>query len=277
MTRRNPLLCSTGAFVSRLNGRDYTLIPRIAPQLAADGLEFMMYDSWYDCADEITAMLSGLSVPVMHVDKQVGEAISRGAAGDEAAAFAAFRRNCRMAQRIGAHLLVLHLWNGLPSDHVFSRNLAAFGELARAAQDAGLLLTVENVVCAAADPLARLRELRERYPDVRFTYDTKMAAFHHQQDAWDTPEGAWLWDEHRIAHVHLNDYAGGYRDWAHLRVPSPGAGWVDLPHACAVLAAHGYTGAITTEAPAVSTDGAVDVARLNANLCALRQMLDTAS
>lgn len=274
MTIGNPLLCSTGAFVSRLNGRDYTLIPRIAPQLDADGLEFMMYDSWYDSVDEIVEALRGLSVPVMHVDKQVGEAISRGAPGDEAAAFTAFRRNCRMAQRLGARLLVLHLWNGLPSDHVFSRNLAAFGTLWREAQDAGLQLTVENVVCAAADPLARLAELRERYPAVCFTYDTKMAAFHHQQDAWSRPEGAWLWTEHRIAHVHLNDYAGGYRDWTHLRVPSPGEGWVDLPHACDVLAAHGYTGAITTEAPAVSADGQVDVARLNANLHILREMLN---
>ena len=268
----NPILCSTGAFVSRLNGRDYTLIPRIAPQLAGDGLEFMMYDSWYDRMDDIVSALDGLTIPVLHVDKQVGEKISRGAPGDDTAAMADFQKNCAMARRLGAGTLVLHLWNGQPSDHAFHRNLSAFGELRRMAQDEGLLLTVENVVCAAADPLTHFQQLREHYPDVRFTYDTKMAAFHHQQDVWYEPECAWLWQEHRIAHVHLNDYAGGYRDWEHLRVPPPGEGWVDLPRAAAALAAHGYTGAVTSEASAVRPDGTVDVERLNRTLRCIKAM-----
>lgn len=273
MPLHNPLLCSTGAFVGRWNGRDYTQIPAVAAQLEADGLELMMYDSWYACADEVVAALRGLPIPVVHVDKQVGEQLSRGEAGDEAAALAAFRCNCAVAQRVGAKLLVLHLWNGPPSDRHFARNLAAFDELWRMADATGLTLTVENVVCAVADPLTRLRELRDAYPAVRFTYDTKMAAFHHQHEVWNTPDGAWLWQEERIAHVHLNDYAGSYRDWDHLRVPPPGDGWVPLPRYAALLAAQHYHGAITTEAPVVRADGSVDVAQLNQNVRRLRQIL----
>ena len=50
-----PVYASTGAFVTRANGRNFHLIPRIAPLLDCDGLEFMMYESWAGQEAEIAA------------------------------------------------------------------------------------------------------------------------------------------------------------------------------------------------------------------------------
>ena len=263
------LLCSTGAFVTRLNGRDFYLIPKMAALLDCDGLEFMMYDTWYDRVEEITEALDGLPIPVMHVEKSIGERISL---GDETA-FRDFAVNCRMAARIGAERLVMHLWNGRPSDHHISRNIDAYAQLRAIAEAEGRLLTVENVVCAAEDPLTHFKTLRERYPDIAFTFDTKMAAFHHQLDEIYTPEWAWLW-RGAVAHWHLNDYGGGYRDWDHLRVLHPGEGWVDLKRVCDRVRASDYTGYATSEATAVLPDGTPDVKKINATLAYYRENLD---
>lgn len=265
------ILCSTGSFVTRRNGRDCTLIPRVASQIGADGLELMMYDSWYDKIGEVAAAVQGLCVPVLHVDKQVGEKISRDTPGDRAQALHDFACNCALARQVGAGTLVLHLWNGVPSDHHFERNLSAFGELLAIAAEYGLCLTAENVVCGLSDPMTRLAQLKERYPDVRFTFDTKMAAFHGQLNQFYAPENAWLFAH--TAHVHLNDYGGGLRDWEHLQVLHPGDGRLDLPRVCAFLKTQGYAGDITSEATAVLPDGTVDTDRLRRTLQWYRERL----
>lgn len=38
------------------------------------------------------------------------------------------------------------------------------------------------------------RELHESYPEIRFVYDTKMAAFHSQLEELYAPENEWLWN-----------------------------------------------------------------------------------
>ena len=70
-----PVYASTSAFVTRANGRNFHLIPRIAPLLDCDGLEFMMYESWAGQEAEIAAELrdSGVRFPSMHLDKRIGE------------------------------------------------------------------------------------------------------------------------------------------------------------------------------------------------------------
>lgn len=256
------LLTSTGSFVTRRNGRDHTLIPKVAPLLRCDGLELMMYDTWYEKIDQVAAALSGLTVPVVHCDKMVGEKISL---GDPVTALADFKENCRLARLVGAEKLVLHLWNGIPSDWHFERNLNAFGDLWRVAEAEGLLLTVENVVCGKGSPLARMAELQQRYPFARFTFDTKMAAFHRELDAAYEPVNGWLW-QGPVAHIHINDFGGGYKDWANIRVLHPGEGWIDLPRAAAFLKEVGYEGTVTSEAGAILPDGTPDLNRINRTL-----------
>ena len=96
----NEILCSTGALIGRPNGRNHRLLEEFVPQLNCDGFEFMMYDTWYEKADEVVADLQAmkLHIPVMHCEKRIGEAISLGKTEE---AFRLFRANCEIAQRLG--------------------------------------------------------------------------------------------------------------------------------------------------------------------------------
>ena len=219
----NRVLCSTGAIITRKNNRDYNLLREIVPQIRCDGLEFMMYQSWHEEIEPLKRVLANFDVPVFHMTKQIGELISQ---DNLAEAVVLFRADCELAEAIGSKLLVLHLWSGQASDQHIERNIAAYPVLRQIAEEHGLLLTVENVLCNTQDPLTHMRTLAEQYPDIRFTFDTKMAAFHSQMDALYKPENAWLAE--RIAHFHVNDYAGGHMDWANMRVRQLGQGHIDF-------------------------------------------------
>ena len=262
------ILCSTGAVVGRLNGRDHRLIMRYAPLLRCDGMEFMMYDTWYEdrlaIARELAA--SGISFPVMHVEKTVGDRISRDGPGDTENALLDFEKNCEAANVIGARRLVMHLWGGVDSDRHIEHNLAMYARLSEEAREHGLELTVENVVCSHADPMGHLKSLRAQYPDAAFTIDTKMAAL------FSRPEWAWLWTEQRIRHLHVNDYGGGYMDWASLRTLFIGDGNIDFIPFFETAGRYGYDGFLTCECTAMRKDGSVDIDRLNGNLDAARAM-----
>lgn len=123
-----------------------------------------------------------------------------------------FREDCELARSIGSRLLVLHLWSGQASDQHIERSITAYPVLRDIAERCGLLLTVENVLCNTRDPMTHMRTLAEAYPDVAFTFDTKMAAFHTQLEALCAPGNAWLLS--RIRHFRVNDYGGGrQRGW----------------------------------------------------------------
>ena len=74
------ILCSTGALVGRPNGRDFRLFQRYVPMLDCDGIEFILYDSWYPETEAITEVLKSLhkDIPVFHCEKTLAEHISRG-------------------------------------------------------------------------------------------------------------------------------------------------------------------------------------------------------
>ena len=271
---RDQILCSTGAFVGRVNGRDHRIILRTAPLLHCDGLEFMMYEAWYDRWREIAADLasSGLSFPVLHADKRIGELFSRNEGEDIREGLRRFAVNCQMAQALGAKKLVVHLWGGPPSDRDIATNIAQLPELSRMSEDAGLLLTVENVVCSHQDPLTHLRTLAERYPRIHFTFDTKMAAFHRQLEEVYRPEWDWLWSQRRIAHLHVNDYGGGYMDWSNLRTLHIGDGAIPFDRFFAVLRQKGYHGSYTVEATSMTGEGIL-LDKLNGCLEYIRRQL----
>lgn len=258
------LLCSTGCICTRSNGRDHTVIGRLFPQLDCDGLEFMMFGSWYDIWETVLRDMRsyGINIPVLHVDKRLGERITLGEAAE---ARALFRINCEMAAGLGADKLVMHLWDGLPSDGNIAANMAEYAVLRDIAAGYGLVLTVENVVCVNSTPLDHLRTLREMYPDIAFTYDFKMAQFHSQVDATFAPENDWLWQS-AVRHVHFSDYAGGHMEWSALRSLHPGEGNVDFARICAELKKRGYDGCMTIESSSVQPDGTVAVEKLNRSL-----------
>lgn len=260
------VLCSTGALITKRNGRDYELLRTIVPQLACDGLEFMMYQSWHDRTDALRRVLSEFPVPVFHMTKQIGEWISQGMPAE---AEDMFRGDCELARAIGSRLLVLHLWSGIASDRQIGRNVTAYPRLRDIAARHGLRLTVENVICNTQDPMTHLRTLAEAYDDVAFTFDTKMAAFHSQLDALYAPENAWLLP--RIAHFHVNDYGGGHMDWAHMSARPLGQGRIDLGRFFAHVRGMDYQGDFTCEATALEEDGTVRYDEMNANLRRIRQ------
>ncbi|MBQ3590556.1 MAG: sugar phosphate isomerase/epimerase [Clostridia bacterium] len=269
------ILYSTGALIGRPNGRNIRLLDTCLEKLTCDGFEFMMYSTWYEMLADILAYLRSLPAvfPTMHCEKGIGERISRG--GEELPeAYDLFARNCAIAREIGAEKLVLHLWNGIDSDRHFERNLEACGKLLETAGEYGLLLTVENVVCNTEDPMTHLAELARAYPDLHFTYDTKMAEFHGQIPQLYAPENREVWN--RIAHMHINDYRGGVMDWGSLRTLHMGEGQIDFGTFFRFIRENGYAGDFTVEATSFDGDGVIHFEKLNETFGRLREMLEMA-
>ncbi len=267
----NRVLCSTGALIGRPNGRNWRLLAEIAPRLECDGFEFMLYSSWYDELDELTREIPrmGLTFPTFHCEKGLGEYLTRGELDE---AFRRFDVNCEVASALGARLMVLHLWNGVISDSAIENNYSALSELYARAGKCGLTLTVENVVCNVSDPQTHLDEIASRFPEARFTFDTKMAAFHGQLDAIFAPGREHFHRDGRIAHLHINDYGGGYKDWTKLRTLSPGEGNIDFAGFFARLGDYGYGGDFTVEATAFDESGRLGLERLNRAFAAVREL-----
>ena len=269
------ILCSTGALIGRPNNRDYTLLKELAGKLECDGFEFMMYESWYDQVERLVAALKefSLHIPVMHCEKHIGEAISAGGRENREEAFRRYRINCDIAEKLDAGKLVIHLWDGITSDSHFENNLEAFGELSKIAESRGIDLLVENVVCNCENPMKHWCELAERYPDVHFIFDTKMAAFHEQLDLLYREEYAWLWRDGHIRHFHVNDYGGGYMEWAKLKTLPIGAGHIDFAEFFDFIRRTGYDDTFTVEATAFNSEGIVDTEMLNRCFQGIREYL----
>ena len=269
----NRVLCSTGGVIGRPNGRDITLLYECAQRLECDGFEFMMYETWYEKIDFIKKCVldTGVKIPVFHVEKQVGELISRGGEENIKEAVRLFYINCNTACVFGADTLVLHLWGGICSDKNISENIKTFGRLYEISKKFGLCLTVENVVCNRLDPLTHLRALAKEYPEILFTYDTKMAEFHNQTKDILLPENAIV--ASRIRHFHINDYGGGYMDWQNLKTLHIGEGKVDFDTLFEYIKSSGYKGDFTVEATSFGTDGIIDFDSLNRDFCKIREYI----
>lgn len=260
----NKILCSTGAIITRANGRDHRLLKEFAPKLLFDGFELMIYSSWYDRLSEIASEIQsfGLCIPAVHCEKSIGELIS----GGESLAFSRFEMNCSAAAEVGAEKLVLHLWNGIVSDSNFDANMRAYERLAKIAERYSVMLTVENVVCNHGSPLSHLYELSQRYPEIAFTFDTKMAEFHGElQRSYDRE----LWKKH-IRHLHVNDYGGGVMDWSNLRTLHLGEGHIDLDGFFRFVKETVYEGDMTVEASSVDMNGLVDFDKLNSDMLKIK-------
>ena len=269
------ILCSTGALIGRPNGRDYRLLRVFCPQLDCDGFEFILYSTWYQEIDALTAFLRSmkLNIPVMHCEKTLSEHITAGGEEELREAYRLFEINCRMAEAIGADRMVFHLWNGVISDSRFDNNIRAYPALRETAEKYGLTLLIENVICRQ-DPMSHWVELYHAYPDIRFVYDTKMADFHRQTELLYTPEYAWLWQEGHILHYHVNDFDGEYMDWNNLKVLRLGKGHIDFDRFFRFVRRTGYTGDFTFEGTGFNQSGEVGIQDLNEQFTLARTFLN---
>lgn len=271
------VLCSTGTSIGRPNGRDFRLLEECARQVECDSWEFMMYDSWYGREEEIVRFATSLPVsfPTFHCEKSIGERISRDEPGDMQEAIGRFEKNCKMARQMGASLMVLHLWNGPISDSNIEANMRAFGALETVARENDVRLTVENVVCAHKDPLTHMKRLAQMYPDILFTFDTKMAKFHGQMAQMLAPENDWLW--RHIAHIHANDFSGAPGDWNSLKTLHIGRGQVDFQAMIDCARRNGYRGDFTIEATSFDQSGRIHFDELNGSIGRLRALMKNAN
>lgn len=257
------ILCSTGALLEY--GGDYKKLGMLSKQLLCDGYEFMMDSPYYREADELKKYLRTIKLytPVFHCEKSIGENISKGGEEELSDAYNKFEINCDIAKSVGAEKMVVHLWDGKTSDSNIKNNLTCYLNLRQIAEKYRLDLLIENVVCSAENPMKHMCRLRERYPDVHFVFDTKMAAFHEQLNLLYEEEYEWLWREGHICHYHVNDYAGGYMDWKNLRSLPIGKGKINFTRFFEFVNKTGYDGFFTVEATAHNGHGIVNVEMLN--------------
>lgn len=270
-----PVFVSNGALITRWNGRDFRLLPELVRQLDADGVEFLMYESWNDTVAELRRFLaaSGLRFPIAHTDKQIGELLSQSGQAAFEEALKLYDRDLCTADALGAKKLVLHLWNGPCSDSRFDESLPILGELYELAEKRGLLLTIENVTCRENLSLSHLDTIHSRYPEARFTYDTKMALLHDENRLLESERFSYLMRDGLISHLHMNDSrtdAGGNR----LPILHIGDGAVDFSAFFTFVKACGFSGTATVESTSVNTDGTVDLEKLNRSLQRVREGLN---
>lgn len=265
-----PVYCSTGTFLGRYNGREWRILPELASHIEADGFELMVFSNWYGELDELARELkeSGLFFGSMHLEKGIGSDLSEEDPEKQKDALRRLEANCALAEKLDIKIAVLHLWGAPNSDKYIEHNMELFGECRKIAEQHGVTPAVENIVCEKGDPLDVWRELAEVYPDIRFTFDSRMCAFHKEFDtSYELP----YWTDGHIAHVHYADYSGEFKEFEAIRkILHPGEGEVDIARLAKQLKTTGYRGAVTMESPGLRQDGTVDFEKLNNSLKILK-------
>ena len=264
------ILCSTGALLGRPNGRDFSLLPSLESRLHCDGLELMFYDSWYDQQDALFSVLSGLRKPicVFHAEKGICGMLCSQEPAQVKEGLARFTVNCAFAKALRIDTMVFHLWDGWMDDAKVCTAISLYPALHAIAKEHHIRLTIENIVTGQHDPLYYCRLLLQQYPDAIFTYDTKMAAFHQQENDLYSEENASF--ATAIAHLHINDYDGGYMDWPQFKTRHIGDGHVDFGSLFPFLKSISYQGHFTTEATSFDQTGSIDLDKLNHTLDLLK-------
>jgi hypothetical protein len=76
--KKNPIYCSTGAFIGRINGRNFRLLIEYKDRLECDGFEFMIFGDWYPQLKTIITeyKAADIKIPVVHTDKNIGDLIA---------------------------------------------------------------------------------------------------------------------------------------------------------------------------------------------------------
>lgn len=261
----NKILVSTGAYLGKVNNFDHSLIKKLSSRIYCDGYELMIYKMLYDDERSYskTIVESGVNFHTVHLDKLLGDYLSRNKDGDKEFVLSCFEKNILLAKKIGVNKGVLHLWGGLPSDQNISVNIDFFDNLYNLAKSHSFLLMVENIPCNKSyNPFQHWETLYKEYGDkVRFTLDTRFIEFH---GLWDYFYNAdWLWQNNLIEHVHISDYKGNVNQWECLHKALPiGKGQIDFIRFLKHIVSKGYKNAITIECSA-RVDNRIDTDLLN--------------
>ena len=267
-----PVYLSTGAFVGRINGRNWHLPVEYADRLACDGFEFMIFPDFVEILPEIIReyRAAELRIPVVHAEKHLGDLVSDPAPAAWEAAAETVRRDCDAAAQLypaGRPKVVAHCWGIPDSDAHFDCIAERIGKLREIADACGTELLPENSFCKYGSPMEHFEALAALCPQLRFIVDTRCAAFHGELERFVTSE---VFRE-RVVHIHINDYAGGYRDWdAMYPIPQPTKGKIDWEGFFSALRAIPYAHSITLEAPSMLPEG-VDTDTLNGSLAFIRK------
>jgi sugar phosphate isomerase/epimerase len=257
------ILCSTGAVTRHPTRADHRLVED-ARGLPCDAFELSIYPGWVDDAERVADDVAALELPfeTAHAEKAVGAQLSEG----DTAAVERLDGSARIASRVGARLLVLHLWELPLGDRQLERNLDLLPACADVAERHGLVLGIETIPCSAGSPLANVARAVQREPRCVAVLDTEFLAVHGELE---TAPDAGL----PVGHVHVKDFAGELRHGdPRLRYLLPGEGALELDGFLARLAADGFDGAATLEASAVDPEGGLDTARLADIAAALRRL-----
>jgi sugar phosphate isomerase/epimerase len=266
------ILCSTGIVTRGPDQVDHKAVVEHAPRLGAGGYELILYEAWHGHLDEVVEDLrrSDLSFPIVHADKSIGSGLGS-EDGDEAdEALATLELNCRAAAALGAHTLVLHLWELPSSDYAIERNLERLPACVDTAAAYNVILAVETIQGTVGTPLANIGLALERDQRCQVTLDTEFLAFHGQLA--ESIAADWLWADKRVRHVHLKDFDGRLRDADGRRYLLPGEGNLDLQAFLTGLVDRGYTGAITLEASAMTDAGGLDEERVQQIAAIVKQL-----
>ncbi len=271
-----PVYASTGAFVTRKNNRNYRLIGPVGEKMRADGFEFLMFDSWNDEIKEIRAYLksTGLSFPVLHMDKSIGEILSEKGENGFEEALRLYERDLETATAIGAKTLVLHLWNGRHSDAHFEESLPIASKFNALADSAGITLAVENVIPRVELSVDRLLAMAQYDEKLHFTYDTKMAHLKNENPLLGEEKYISFLTGKKITHFHMNDSNPDLFYDGRLQVLHIGEGTVDFDSIFALLKQTGYSGTVTVESTSVERDGTPQIEKMNKSLITIKELIN---
>lgn len=269
------LYCSTGTIISKYNGFDYTLmntvLTPIVRELSLDGCEFMMLTVFYEKFDEIVSYMEkvGMTFPVLHSDKEIGVLLGTGKEEDDREALRRFAANCAFARRLSADRIVIHLWGGLVSDKNSTHNISMIPAICDIAEKHGVTPLIENIPCAAADPISHWEEINALDSRARFIYDTRFGEFHRQNP--DIPRHPFF-KSGLVEHMHISDFLGEKGDFTRLRpILHPGEGQIDFHRIFSDIEENGYRGSITLESPVVFEDGSLDTDKLRRTLSFIKE------
>ena len=105
--------------------------------------------------------------------------------------------------------------------------------------------------------------------DSRFIFDTRFGQLHEQ--SIEILSDRVIYE--KIEHVHISDFAGGYREFSALRpILHPGEGHVNFSEVFGKLRELGYTGSVTLESPIMEGE-ALNIAKIERTLAYIHDNL----
>ena len=244
----NTINCS----VACLNLVDHRFLLDELKYIDCPAFEFMVYGIWTEHYSEVADMLKsgGFQFDSMHAPKQTGRLLSEPDAQSHRQALELLRNSVVTAQKLGASVVTMHLWDQNSTDPKLKRNLESLYELKDFAADHGVQISIEFIPHTKGNGyLPTARYLYENMdPAFGFTLDLEFAAWNNEID-----EVARFAD--RISNVHIRDYNGSPVDRNGRRhYCLPGLGNTNFSSAFSELERNGYRGIYTLEARHYSTE-----------------------